>query len=229
MGFGLLFLGYFISTLMSVHAYGWATQILGFYLIFLALGKLSEYKHSFKYCYIPLVLMTLCQVFVGLRWLFTEFPTSALLSMITFFEIDSLLNTVSVMLFLIFLFFLLSSVRELALDVEDTDVAKLARRNMYIVGAYFVWNIATALIPPTNFSQTLTLISILAGFIYPISILYLLFRCYARICAPEDKDMEKKPSRFAFINKRREMSKKSDEKMEKMIQKLDAKKENQKK
>ena len=40
MGFGLLFLGYFIATLMSNHPYGWATQIVGFYLIFLALARL---------------------------------------------------------------------------------------------------------------------------------------------------------------------------------------------
>jgi hypothetical protein len=34
--------------------------------------------------------------------------------------------------------------------------------------------------------------------------LYLIFRCYAEICDQSDVDMERKPSRFAFVNNYRD-------------------------
>jgi hypothetical protein len=235
MGFGLLVIGYFLSTLMSQHAYGWATQIVGFYLIFLALGKLWEYKHSFKRCLVPLVLMTLCQAFVGFRHLFVDVPTTDMFVILEYFSIDDLINTIFVTILMVFHFLLLSSIHELALDVEDDILVKLARRNYYVVGVYFLFNITVAFLPkgvgvptlPSGIS-VLTPISALASLIYPLFVLYLLYRCYARICAPEDKDMEQKPSRFAFINKMREKRKKSDETMDKLVEKLDPQ-ENQKK
>ena len=141
MGFGLLVIGYFLSTLMSNHAYGWATQIVGFYFIFLALGKLWEYKHSFKRCLWPLVLMTLCQAYAGFRHLFAEIVTEDAFALFGVLRIDDLITTVFVTVLMVFHFLLLSSIRELALDVEDDAVATLARRNSFIVGAYFLFNI----------------------------------------------------------------------------------------
>ena len=129
---------------------------------------------------------------------------------------------------MIFHFLLLSSIRELAFDVEDDVIVRLTHRNFFIVGAYFLFNITVAFLPkgvgiPTlpNGISVLVPISVLASLIYPFFVLYLLFRCYARICAPEDKEMAEKPSRFAFINKYREKRKAADEAMDKQIEKLD--------
>ena len=220
MGFGLLLIGYFLSTLMSMHAYGWATQIVGFYLIFRALCKLWEYKHSFMRCLWPLVLMTVCQAILGVRHLFSDLPTN-ILSLFESIHVDNLINTIFVTVLMIFHFLLLSSIRELAFDVEDSDVERLARRDLFIVGAYFVFNITVAFLPAGNSLMVLRLILALAGLIYPFFILYLLFRCYARICAPEDKEMEQKPSRFAFVNKYRERRKEADQNLDKLIEKID--------
>ena len=228
MGFGLLVIGYFAATLMSNHAYGWATQIVGFYLIFLALGKLWEYKHSFKRCLWPLVLMTLCQAFAGFRHLFVDIPVTDAVSILGYFKIDDLINTVSVTVLMIFHFLLLSSIRELAFDVEDDVIVKLTHRNFFIVGIYFLFNITVAFLPRGEGTPVLVLISMLAGLIYPLFVLHLLYRCYARICAPEDKEMVKKPSRFAFVNKYREKRKEADTEMDKRIEMLDNK-ENPKK
>lgn len=228
MGFGLLVIGYFLSTLMSTHAYGWATEILGFYFMFLALSKLWEYKHSFKRCLWPLVLMTLCQTFVGFRHLFAEIVAEDAFALFGVLRIDDLINTVFVTVLMVFHFLLLSSIRELALDVEDELLARLARRYFFIVGAYFFFNITVAFLPKGSGTPVLALISVLASVAYPLFVLYLLIRCYARICAPEDADMKQKPSRFAFINKRRAMRKKFDEAMDKRIKDLEPK-ENPKK
>ncbi len=229
MGFGLLFLGYFIATLMSNHPYGWATQIVGFYLIFLALARLWEYKHSFKRCLWPLVLMTLCQAFLGFRYLFGETQANDIVSLFESIEIDSLVNVVFVTVLMVFHFLLFSSIREIALDVEDELIVKLARRTFCIVAVYFFFNITVAFLPRTGSAMpTLTLILVLAGILYPLFVLHLLFRCYARICAPEDKEMVQKPSRFAFINRMREKRENADDRIEEMFKKSNSK-ENQKK
>ena len=34
--------------------------------------------------------------------------------------------------------------------------------------------------------------------------LYMIFTCYMKICDSNDVDMKQKPSRFAFVNKKRE-------------------------
>lgn len=230
MGFGLLFIGYFIAFLMSMHAYGWATQIIGFYIILRALMKLSEYKHSVTRCLIPLTVMTLCQVFSAVHSFgFFDAMTGNLFTALRHLQIENFINTVSLTFVMIFHFLLLHSIKELAMDVEDTAISRLATRNNYIVGTYFLLDMIVILLPDSNFTKVLFLITVLASIIYPIFILHLLYRCYAGICAPEDKDMEPKPSRFAFINKRREMRKNADNKMDALIDKLDEQKEPNKK
>ncbi len=229
MGFGLLFIGYFIAFLMSINPYGWAFQIVGFYIIFRALEKLFEYKHSISRCLIPLVIMTARQALFGIHSLGLLDAMTAVVSILESFWIENLISAVYVALLMVFHFLLLQSIRELALDTEDTAIARLTTRNGYIVGFYFLLNVLTAFLPSGSLKQVLSPITVLASIVYPIFMLYLLYRCYARICAPEDKDMEPKPSRFAFINKRREMQKKADEHMDKLIDKLDKQKEKNKK
>lgn len=230
MGFGLLFIGYFVAFLMSIHSYGWAVQILGFYIIFRALLKLSEYKHSFTQSFLPLALATVCQLLFGVHSFgFFEAMTGNFFTMIRHLEIEGWINTASLIFVMIFHFLLLRSIKELAADVEDLAIARLAKRNMFVVGAYFILDIAVMLLPSGSFKNVLFVATLLASIAYPICILYLLFRCYARICAPEDKDMEPKPSRFAFINKRRERQRDSDKNMDKLVERLDQKKNPKKK
>jgi len=217
MGFGLLFIGYFIAFLMSVHPYGWITQIIGFYIIFRALTKLFEYKHSVSRCLVPLVGMTVCQALSGLQ------------SFIGPFRLEWLLGAVSLSLGTGFHFLLLRSIKELAEDVEDSAIARLTARNGYVVGFYFLLNVVVMLLPKNNVTSVLYGITMLASLIYPLFMLHLLFCCYRGICAPEDKDMEQKPSRFAFINKRREMRKGDDQKMDELVEKLDKDKNHSKK
>ncbi|MBO5305945.1 MAG: hypothetical protein J6B12_04195 [Clostridia bacterium] len=222
MGFGLLFIGYFIATLMSLHSYGWVVQIIGYYIVFRALLKLSEYKHSMMRCMLPLVIMTVCQILSGIHSFgFLDAMTGNIFTILQHFQIENLINTVSLAFVIMFHFLLLHSIRELAKDVEDPLIVHLTTRNAVIVGIYFLLDLVVILLPDGNFTKILFLVTLLGSIVYPIFMLYLFFRCYARICAPEDKDMEQKPSRFAFINKRREMRKGADKKMDELIEKLD--------
>ena len=224
MGFGLLFIGYFTAFLMSVNSYGWAFQIVGFYLIFLALQKLSDYKHSIKKCLVPLVVMTLCQVYVGILSLGIMIDGTGIfdvMKMIYGMWVTSLVNSIYVVALLVFHLFLLRSIYELATDVEDDGIAKWTSRNRLFVSFYVLLDIVYAVFPQSSdIKLHLLRIAMLASIVYPILMLYMLFRCYAGICAPEDVDMTPKPSRFAFVNKSREMSEKKDKEMQELIARM---------
>ncbi len=227
MGFGLLFIGYFIAFLMSVNSYGWAFQIVGFYIIFLALQKLSEYKHSIKKCLVPLVVMTLCQVYIGVLSLGIMMDGTEIfdvMKMIYGMWVTSLVNAVFLVALLAFHLFLLHSIRELATDVGDGGIAKWTSRNRLFVSFYVLLDMVSVLFPSTSpIKLSLYRIVMLASILYPILMLYMLYRCYAGICAPEDANMTPKPSRFAFVNKSRAMSEKKDKEMQELIAEMQQK------
>jgi Na+-transporting methylmalonyl-CoA/oxaloacetate decarboxylase gamma subunit len=52
--------------------------------------------------------------------------------------------------------------------------------------------------------QLLSLIAFLLQFVWAIFQLVNLFTCYMYICPEGDEDMERKPSKFAFVNEMRE-------------------------
>ena len=176
MGFGLLFIGYFVAFLMSVNSYGWAFQIVGFYLIFLALQKLSEYKHSIKKCLVPLVVMTLCQVYVGVLSLGIMIDGTGIfdvMKMMYGMWITSLVNAVFLVALLAFHLFLLRSVRELATDVGDEGIAKWTSRNRLFVSFYVLLDIVSVVFPSSSeIKLHLLRIAMLASIVYPILMLY---------------------------------------------------------
>jgi len=61
MGFGLLFVGYFCATLMSINVAGAFIRILGYGIAFIALRKLNKYNRSFE----MLSWMSLLMLFVA--------------------------------------------------------------------------------------------------------------------------------------------------------------------
>lgn len=228
MGFGLLFIGYFVAFLMSINPYGWAFRIVGFYLIFRALGKLVEYKHSVKRCVIPLAIMTLCQTFEGILALKRLASITASWGFLEGNLVTSLSNTVFVVTLMIFHLLLLYSIRELAQSIGDSSIAALAFSGNGVVLLYFLLNILTAFLPTGAFKQVLMPVTALSSIVYPLFILYLLYRCYAGICSPEEENAPKKPSRFAFINKRREMSAQNDREMRELAAELDRRRQQKK-
>ena len=229
MGFGLLFIGYFIAFLMSVNSFGWAFQIVGFYIIFLALQKLAEYKHSIKKCLVPLVVMTLCQVYMGvvsLGMMMDGTGVFAVMKLIYGMWVSTLDNAIFLAASLIFHLFLLHAIKELATDVGDSGIAKWASRNRLFVSFYVLLDVVSILFPSTSpIKFSLYRIVMLISILYPILMLYMLYRCYAGICAPEDADMTPRPSRFAFINKSRAMSEKNEQEMQALINQMQQKKQ----
>lgn len=227
MGFGLLFIGYFIAFLMSFHRFGWIFRIVGFYIIFLALGKLSEYKRSMKKCLMPLLLMTLCEVYTGIFSMGNLIDPDISSPVV----ITSLVGAAFEAMRLIFHIFLFLAIRQLSSDVGDRSIEALAQSSIFIAVLYTVCNTVITILK-SGFEITnryLIIFISLFSILFPLLVLYVLFRCYAGICAPEDADMKPKPSRFAFINKSRELSEKKDREMQDLIKKVETKKQNKKK
>ena len=233
MGFGILFIGYFIAFLMSLHKYGFLCRIIGYYLIFLSLQKLSEYKTTLSRAAIPLLVMTLCGVYdagamISESVFATPFPE------VFSYAVD-VLEIVSSYVFHVLL---LKGIISLGEDTELPKVCAFTRWSLVGVTSYCILNailiVMQAFAPfgdpfAQRFASVLARITLLAGILYPIVMLVLIHSCYAQICAPEDLDMEPKPSRFAFINKSRKLSAEKDKQMETWLAEQQAKKHKKKK
>ena len=207
MGFGILFFGYFITFLLSLNAYGPIFALIGNYLIFVALQKLSEYKHSLTRCIPFLLLMAICNLVGSVEVLFSmELGIAGLIT-----------ETVSLVSSLLFNIFLFLSIISLGEDTEVAEVKSLAKLNIAATSIYFTANLAMMIL--ATYEQVLAaavLLNILAvamflRLIFPLFALALIYKCFRFICAPEDVDMPIKPSRFKFINEFRERQAKKEE------------------
>ena len=198
MGFGLLFFGYFLSFLLSLNAYGPIFALIGYYVIFSALQKLSEYKSSLTRCIPFLLLMTICDVINTVALLFK-------LDLNTLGTVISAVHLVSAFLFNLFVFI---SIEALGKDTEVSEVVSLAKTNVCVLSLYLAANLAMTLLPAT---PTILAIAMVLRLLFPLCALALIYRCFRFICAPEDIDMPVKPSRFKFINNWRERQDKREE------------------
>lgn len=207
MGFGLLFIGYFIAFLMSVNSYGFAFELIGFAIILKALEKLSEYKHRLSSAMLPLFLLSLCSLFdAGAK-------ISELLSIKTPLFSESISFWVSVISEIIAIAFhviLLEGIRGIARDAEEQKLSSRAVGCIVLVAATKLFNLTLIMlgvvssVATTQAFAVLTKFALLAHICYPLAILAFIYACYADLCAPEDVDMAPRPSRFGFINRWRE-------------------------
>ena len=232
MGFGVLFIGYFIAFLMSLHTYGFVCRILGYYLIFLSLQKLSEYKKILLHAVAPLLVMTICGVYDAGAMLSESIFASPFPQPLSF-----AVDVLEIVAGYIFHLFLLKGITKLGEDTELPRICSFARWNLVSVTAYGFLNAILLVIQLfalagetviNSFASTLTRVTLLAGILYPVIMLFLIHSCYVQICAPEDIEMQPKPSRFAFVNKSREMSAEKDKEMETWLNEQTKKHKNKK-
>lgn len=209
MGFGLLFLGYFIAELMSFHSFGYIARLVGYILILIATKKLSSYERAFRYAYLASFLMIANALFataIGIGGiLYNNFiidaPIFSGVQEVAYNHIDNLFE-------LIFHIILLIAIRKISISAEVDKNAYAAARNAVFYGIYFIMFYISYL--PFEFTA-----DYVRYFSFPVILLYvvclvlnviLIYSCYAKICDEADLDMPRKPSRFDFINKIREES-----------------------
>ena len=207
MGFGLLFFGYFSAFLMSLSNYGFLFSVIGCYVIFLALQKISDYKHSLLRAIYPLLGITLCSVLEAIQFFVGEFGIAG-----------DILSLVMLCARVIFHCFLFISIISLGQDTDLPDVVALAKTNLIFILFSFAVEIVSMLLAILfGFSNHyLTLTVSMMRLLFPIFTLVLIFKCFHKICAPEDVDAPQKPSKFEFINEfRRRQEEREEERRKK--------------
>ncbi len=209
MGFGWLFIGYFISTFMVINQAGCLIRPIGYAMMLWALYKLKDYHRDFWYA------LAACSGMLVLSLVLAVEGVSSFLAQQMLIEspwisagVKTVLGYVEMIGSLVFHATLLWGIRAIARETEVDKISFGATRNFVF---FLVYNVlyAIALLPLPFAAEYAKLMSVPVLLLYFACIvlnLILIFSCYARICDVADEDMAVKPSRFAFVNRMREKS-----------------------
>lgn len=227
MGFGILFLGYFIAGIVFV-GYLSVANLLGGAVMIFALLKLREYNKSFN---LPLVIILAGSLFYAFlsvvdifKWvghpIITFGTTSALVVEIADMVLKFAINAT-----------LLWAIREIAKETEIGKIYVASTRNFVFFCILFTLQIVSKL--PFAMTQRLGIVSVLLMLALVVLNLILIFSCYMNICDSDDVDMARKRSRFAIVNKfRDEMDRRreaADAERERIKKERDQKRKNRRK
>lgn len=204
MGFGLLLIGYLITYIVALNTYGAAFRLLGYIVIAYAAFKLSEYERKFRLTAYVSAALALLSAISTAQFICEHLYDNMILSSNPF---GGVFATVMPYIDAIGVFalqlVLLLAIKKIARDTEVHNIELNAGRNIFFVSLYFILSVVGYL--PLPFKESYARYMGL-----PLVILYIawiafqigiLFSCYARICDESDVEMERKPSRFAFVNK----------------------------
>lgn len=218
MGFGILFLGYFATTMMSIPLsrmlpidLGGCIKLLGYILIIIAAKRLSEYNYGFKTLVVSSALMACIsafEAFVDISIFFVDNQILALpfASTVSYVNDTGIIDYVSFVATIFFIATLCVAIKQIASDTGIKKIEIAATRNFVF---YCILLLLQALLfmpfawveayKPVLYAA-LRLIELLCWLLN----LYMLFSCYAKICDSNDVEMKQKPSHFEFVNKKRE-------------------------
>ncbi len=208
MGFGTLFIGYFLILNLTYYS---ITDVIAASVMLLGLYKLSPVNKQFK-----LAMYTSC-AFLGFsvlelaaemyRMIFTPVLPSLFVSLMSAGR-SIIVCAVTVTL--------LRGIYAVAQEVDISELMRKARlRGIYAALVYALWLILELPLDflPITLLAIMSFVTIIATLIVTVLILSTIYTAYMRICMPGDEDvMKDKPSRFAFVN---EMKKRQNERAEK--------------
>lgn len=203
MGWGILFIGYFMAFFLPMPP----LALAGLALVAWALYKLTDYRPglmSALYWTIPLGICALLESLVLvsklLPYMGVALPEMPWLSIAT-----AIVSMVKCALALCFHVTFLRQLRGFASELELPGIAKRADWGLWIVCVQSSCYIVAMILELIGWKLELfSLIAYLLQFVWAIFNLVNLFTCYMYICPEGDEDMERKPSRFGFVNDFRE-------------------------
>ena len=203
MGFGLLFVGYFMAAFMSMSPIlGYLIRLVGYAIILVGAIKLKRYNKDFKYLCMGTGLMIALSCVIALSAMFDNITTASLFSD----NIKNVIGHVERIGYILFTLSMCYPVRSIAKETEVEKIAVASARNFIFTVIYFVlYLVAYMPLPFVNdykayFGTPVFILYIVIIFMN----LFMLFSCYAKICDESDIEMAQKPSRFAFVNRFRE-------------------------
>ncbi len=232
MGFGLIFVGYFMASVMTLNSFGMVFSVVGYSIMAFACGKLSEYNKSFYFplfATFPMIILSLVQT-ADWMWGVISYPFLST-------AVGYILSVSGLALELVFVAFLCFAIKQIAIETGAEKIPYLAVRNFIFYCLSFGVQIFAAICRTKKFPALWTFYEkvglLLFEFAIPLIVVFffclMLISCYRQICDAADADMAMKPSRFAFINKQREAEAKKYEAFEEKFQKYKQDREEKKK
>lgn len=229
MGFGTLFIGYFL--LLNLTYYGF-TDVIAASVMLLGLYKLSPVNKYFKVAAVStgvFLLFSLGELGIAVYEMFFRAINSPALVSIMCIVRCLAVGILTVMM--------LKGIETVACEVDIENLpAKASKLAIVTIVTYAMWIILEA---PLSFIDNyilavLSLITILTTLCLIIINLTVIYTCYMKICMPGDEGLkEDKPSRFAFVNEYRARKAERDEELareraERMKKSLEGKKRKKK-
>ncbi len=200
MGFGILFFGYFLA--LPTFASFFITLVPASLLLAIGCRKLARVNIPFlRAFYVACSLLPLALVSSVLRLIdATEW-------LAPYFE------SVTLIVWLVWHLFALTGIEWVSHETGLSKLRAKAFRNKIFICIYLLPTIAMTFTEIIRNSipeggrpiyTGLYIALFIVGFVVMVLNLLLIYSAYARICMPEDLEMPQKPSRFAFVNRRRE-------------------------
>ncbi len=199
MGWGILFIGYFLAFFVSVPP----LPLIGLALVAWALHSLADYRPGFMnaaWWLIPLGVPALFETFVlvtkVLPFLGVAMPEMAWIN-----AVSIAVSLVRYALILAFHIVFLRHVRGFAGELELPSIAKRADWGIWLVSVQCTCLMVAMGLELVGWQLPLfSMIAYLLQFVWAIFNAINIFTCYMYICPEGDEDMERKPSRFGFVN-----------------------------
>ncbi len=217
MGFGLLFFGYVIANIMSMNILGGLFSLAGYIVVICASNKLRQYNNGFNLLLLASVLMTLLSLLIAIGDISSLLLKFMLIGQPLISEwAAELFDNLRPFFDFAFTTVLCLCVRSIAKETGVEKIQYKAVRNIVFFCISFVLQILVWLSGTVD-SEGLkdfvvgTALPVWAVLVYIVCVLFvaaMIFSCYSKICDIDDVEMHQKPSRFAFVNRRREQAQK---------------------
>ena len=203
MGFGTLFIGYFLT--LNLTYFGYTDTISGL-IMTLALYKLAVVNKEFKFSMIFSILFSIIGAVELFEAIFSMFSPA--------FDGDLLISYIAPFRYLALGFltaFMLLGIRTVAIEVGLDKLANRAKLQLpfcytlFALMAIIEFPVVGSFLP-TKLLSILAVIMLLFVFVLICTNLVTIYSAYMRICMPEDlnKYEVSKPSKIGFVNKFRE-------------------------
>lgn len=228
MGFGILFIGYFL--LLNFSYFVFTDMISGVILLY-SLYKLSSVNRDFKWAAVisgGFTLFGAYELIYSLLGSFVTLPDSAL--------VNSISSVIRVLLTGAITLFMLRGMQRVSREVKLFELSAVSERLSLLTFPVYGLKLALEIIgffslKGNTFLLILSVISIVTSLTLTVLILIRIYGCYMRICMPEDLDTDekKKKNESGFVGAfRRHQEEKEREYAEYRLEKFKKKMEKKK-
>ena len=197
MGFGILFLGYFVSTVAGILFPGVA-GLFGFLLMGLATLKLTEYQRSFR---APMLICALAAVI-------STFMIPNDISVFAHFDLpawyvsglslaDGILQATK-MLFHVTVCF---AIRDIAKETGESGLVFSSVRNAVFYGVYYLMSLALLIPALSEGAKYLVPVALLLYLALIFLFHVMFFSAYMRICDERDVNMDIKKTNIGWFDR----------------------------